>query len=222
MDVKTFKNVHVLNHPLLSHKISKIREEKTKTNYFRQLVKEIAIIEGYEALRDLPTHLREIKTPVEMTIQPFINSHNLCFVPILRAGLGMSDGLLELVPGAHCGHIGLYRDETTHEPHEYYCKLPEDIQNMDVYVCDPMLATGGSAIDAIKMLQKHDCKNIKAFICIIAAPEGVKAFCEAYPDVPLYIGALDRQINEKAYICPGLGDCGDRIFGTAVSKKEDE
>lgn len=222
MDVKELKNVHVLNHPLLTHKISKIREEKTKTNYFRQLVKEISIIEGYEALRDLPTFMKEIKTPVEMTTQPFINPRKLCFVPILRAGLGMSDGLLELVPGAHCGHIGLYRDEVTHEPHEYYCKLPDNIQKLDVYVCDPMLATGGSAIDAVRMLQKHGVRHVKGFICIIAAPEGVETFSKAFPDIPLYIGALDRCLNEKAYICPGLGDCGDRIFGTAVSKDDEE
>lgn len=218
MDLTNYKNVIELTHPLLKHKISKIRESKTKTNYFRQLVKEIAIIEGYEALRNLPTYTKEIETPVEKTIAPMINSHNLCFVPILRAGLGMSDGLLELVPGAHCGHIGLYRDEVTHKPHEYYCKLPEEIAKMDVYVCDPMLATGGSAIDAIQMLKMHGA-HIKGFICIIAAPEGVKAFSEAFPDIPLICGNIDRCLNDKAYICPGLGDCGDRIFGTEASKK---
>ena len=214
MNISQYKNVKVLNHPLLTHKITKLRNVKTKTNDFRQLVKEIAVIEGYETLRDVPMHMKEIETPVEKTIQPVISPSNLCFVPILRAGLGMADGMLELVPGARCGHIGLYRDEVTHEPHEYYCKLPDDIANMKVYVIDPMLATGGSAIDAIKMLQKHGVEHVDAFICIIAAPEGVKAFCEAFPDTPLIIGALDRQLNENAYICPGLGDCGDRIFGT--------
>ncbi|MCQ2087505.1 MAG: uracil phosphoribosyltransferase [Bacilli bacterium] len=219
MDITQYKNARVLSHPLLTHKISKLRSVTTKTNYFRQLVKEIAVIEGYETLRDLPTYMREIETPVEKTVQPVIDASSICFVPILRAGLGMADGMLELVPGATCGHIGLYRDEVTHEPHEYYCKLPEDIANKRVYVIDPMLATGGSAIDAVKMLKKHGIEHIEAFICIIAAPEGVKAFCEAYPDIPCVIGALDRQLNENAYICPGLGDCGDRIFGTVNVKK---
>ena len=214
MDISKYKNVTVLNHPLLTHKITKLRSVKTKTNYFRQLVKEIAVIEGYETLRNVPTYMKEIETPVEKTVQPVINPSELCFVPILRAGLGMADGMLELVPGAHCGHIGLYRDEVTHEPHEYYCKLPEDIGNMKVYLIDPMLATGGSAIDAVKMLKKHGVEHVDAFICIIAAPEGVKAFSEEFPDIPLIIGGLDRELNENAYICPGLGDCGDRIFGT--------
>jgi len=218
MNVKDYKNCTVLNHPLLSHKITNLRDENTETNDFRQLVKEIAVIEGYEALKNLPTKMKEITTPVEKTVQPVIEPDSLCFVPILRAGLGMVDGMLELVPGAHVGHIGLYRDEVTHEPHEYYCKLPEDIAEKQVYLIDPMLATGGSAIDAIKILKQHGVKNVAAFICIIAAPEGIKGFCEAYPDIPLYVGAMDRQLNEHAYICPGLGDCGDRIFGTVVGK----
>ena len=216
-DIKNYKNAVLLNHPLLTHKITKIRDKTTKTNEFKQLVKEISILEGYEALRHLPTYDVEIETPVEKTVQPLVRRHNLCFVPILRAGLGMADGIAELVPGVSFGHIGLYRDETTHEPVEYYCKLPEDIDQKDVYLIDPMLATGGSAIDAVKMLKKHGAKKI-TFICIIAAPEGVKAFCELFPDIPLYIGALDRCLNANAYICPGLGDCGDRVFGT-VGKK---
>lgn len=219
IDLSKYTNVTYIDHPLLKHKITKLREKDTKTNDFKNLVKEISVIEGYEALRDLPTKMVEIETPVEKTIQPRVVRKNLCFVPILRAGLGMADGLLELVPGCTCGHIGLYRNEITHEPVEYYCKLPEDIADRRVYLLDPMLATGGSGIDAVKILRKHGAKNI-TFICIIAAPEGVKAFSEACPDVRLFVGALDRCLNEKAYICPGLGDCGDRTFGTVVNPKK--
>lgn len=215
MNIKDYPNVTLLDHPLIKHKISKLRDVNTKTNEFRQIVKELAIMEGYEALRHLETIDKEIETPIEKTIQPVVEAKKLCFVPILRAGLGMVDGLVELVPNAKVGHLGLYRDEVTHTPVEYYCKLPNSITECDVYVIDPMLATGGSAIDAIKLLQNRGVKRI-SFICIIAAPEGVKAFKEAYPDVPLYIGSLDRELNENAYICPGLGDCGDRIFGTTV------
>ena len=213
MELKNPSNVIVLNHPLIAHKITQLRNKETKTNQFRLLVKEIAILEGYEALRNLDTHLVEIETPIEKTLQPSVNRKELCFVPILRAGLGMQDGMLELVPGATCGHIGLYRDEATKEPIEYYCKLPADISEKNVYLIDPMLATGGSANDAVKMLKRHGAKKI-TFICIIAAPEGVEAFNKENPDIPLYIGALDRELNENAYICPGLGDCGDRTFGT--------
>ena len=213
IDISKYKNAIVLKHPLITHKITQLRDKETKTNQFRLLVKEIAILEGYEALRNLPMYNVEIETPVEKTIQPVVNRKRLCFVPILRAGLGMADGMAELVPGASFGHIGLYRDEVTHLPIEYYCKLPSNIDEKEVYVIDPMLATGGSAIGAVEMLKKHGARQI-SFICIIAAPEGVKAFCEKYPDIPLYIGALDRCLNDRAYICPGLGDCGDRIFGT--------
>ena len=217
IDLSKYKNLVVLNHPLLTHKITQLRDIQTGTNQFRLLVKEIAILEGYEALRHLPMHNIDIVTPVEKTTQPVVDRKSLCFVPILRAGLGMADGMAELVPGATFGHIGLYRDEETHEPVEYYCKLPNNIADKDVYLIDPMLATGGSSIGAVKMLRKHGAKKI-TFICIIAAPEGVKAFCEAFPDVTLYIGALDRCLNDKAYICPGLGDCGDRTFGTVGNK----
>ena len=213
IDVKQYKNVILLDHPLIAHKITQLRDKNTKTNQFKLLVKEVAILEGYEALRHLPIKMVEIETPIEKTLQPTVTRKTLCFVPILRAGLGMADGMAELVPGATFGHIGLYRDEVTHEPVEYYCKLPSNIDEYDVYVIDPMLATGGSAMDAVKMLKNHGAKKL-TFICIIAAPEGVKAFCEKYPDIPLYIGALDRELNENAYICPGLGDCGDRVFGT--------
>ena len=215
IDISQYKNAILLHHPLLAHKITQLRDKTTKTNQFRVLVKEISIIEGYEALKNIPTHEIEIETPLEKTMQPVVNRRELCFVPILRAGLGMADGMAELVPGSTFGHIGLYRDEETHEPVEYYCKLPADIGEKDVYLIDPMLATGGSAMGAVEILRKHGAKKI-TFICIIAAPEGVKAFCEKYPDIPLYIGALDRCLNEKAYICPGLGDCGDRTFGTIV------
>ena len=213
MELSKYKNVTVLNHPLITHKIAKLRDVNTETNLFRQLVKEIAVLEGYEALRTVKTRDIEITTPIEKTIQPMVDTSELCFVPILRAGLGMVDGILELVPNAKVGHLGLYRNEETHQPVEYFCKLPKSIAKCDVFLIDPMLATGGSAIDAVKSLRKYNVKNI-SFICIIAAPEGVKAFAEAYPDIPLYIGCLDRELNENAYICPGLGDCGDRIYGT--------
>ena len=213
MNIKDYPNVTLLEHPLLKHKISHLRMKETPTSEFRQFVKEIAMMEGYEALRSLKTVDVKINTPIEECVQPIVEGSKLCFVPILRAGMGMVDGLTDLVPTAHVGHIGLYRDEKTHEPHEYYCKLPNGLENMDVYVLDPMLATGGSAIDAIKMLKAHGAKKL-SFICIIAAPEGVAAFKKEFPEVPLYIGALDRELNENAYICPGLGDAGDRIFGT--------
>ena len=213
MDLSKYSNVTVLNHPLIKHKITKLRDKNTETNLFRQLVKEIAVLEGYEALRTIKTQQIEVITPVERTIQPYVDTSKLCFVPILRAGLGMVDGILELVPNAKVGHLGLYRDEETHQPVEYFTKLPKSIAKCDTYLIDPMLATGGSAIDAVKTLKKYGVKNI-SFICIIAAPEGVKAFAEAYPEIPLYIGALDRELNKNAYICPGLGDCGDRIYGT--------
>lgn len=213
MDISMYKNVRLLDHPIIKHKISILRDKDTPTSEFRQLVKEIAVMEGYEALRDVKTKQVEIQTPIEKTVQPMVEGRELCFVPILRAGMGMVDGFTELIPTARVGHIGLYRDEVTHEPHEYYCKLPDHLDTKQVYVIDPMLATGGSAIDAIKLLKQHGAKNLH-FVCIIAAPEGVKAFCEANPDIPLYIGALDRELNKNAYICPGLGDAGDRIFGT--------
>lgn len=213
MDLKNYPNVTVLNHPLIVHKIAKLRDVNTETNLFRQLVKEIAVLEGYEALRTIRTHDVEIVTPLEKTVQPMVDTSELCFVPILRAGLGMVDGMLELVPNAKVGHLGLYRNEETHQPVEYFCKLPKSITKCDVFLIDPMLATGGSAIDAVKTLKKYGVNNI-SFICIIAAPEGVKAFADAFPEIPLYIGCLDRELNENAYICPGLGDCGDRIYGT--------
>ena len=206
-------NVIIMDHPLIQHKISRLRDKSTGTNEFRTLVSEIAMLMGFEALRDLPTELVEIETPIETTKQPMIAGKKMAIVPILRAGLGMVDGVLQLVPSAKIGHIGLYRDQDTHEPHEYYCKLPEPIDQRTILVVDPMLATGGSGADAITMIKQHGGKNIK-FMCIIAAPEGLERLHKDHPDVQIYVGALDRQLNENAYICPGLGDAGDRIFGT--------
>ena len=207
------ENVTIMEHPLIQHKISRLRDKTTGTNEFRTLVSEIAMLMGFEALRDLPTELVEIETPIETTMQPMIAGKKMAIVPILRAGLGMVDGVLNLVPSAKIGHIGLYRDPETHEPHEYYCQLPEPIEQRPILVVDPMLATGGSGADAITMIKQHGGKNIK-FMCIIAAPEGLERLHKEHPDVQIYVGALDRQLNENAYICPGLGDAGDRIFGT--------
>ena len=211
--MENFNNVTILSHPLITHKISRLRDKNTGTNEFRKLVEEIAMLEGFEALSDLPLEDVEVETPIETCMTPMLSGRKLAIVPILRAGLGMVEGLVSLVPSAKIGHIGLYRDEETFEPHEYFCKLPSPIEERTIVVCDPMLATGGSAIDAISMIKKHGGKKIK-FVCIIAAPEGVKKLSEAHPDVQIYVGNLDRCLNEKAYICPGLGDCGDRIFGT--------
>ncbi|MDD6347917.1 MAG: uracil phosphoribosyltransferase [Lachnospiraceae bacterium] len=207
------ENIKVFDHPLIKHKISLLRDKATGTNEFRKLVEEIAMLEGYEALSDLPTELVEVTTPIETCLTPMIAGRKLAIVPILRAGLGMVSGILALVPTAKVGHIGMYRDETTHEPVEYYCKLPSPIEERTIVVTDPMLATGGSAVDAIDQIKKHGGRTIK-FMCIIAAPEGVKRLHEAHPDVQIYIGSLDRELNADAYICPGLGDAGDRIFGT--------
>ncbi len=206
-------NVIVLDHPLIQHKISLLRNEQTGTNEFRALIEEIAMLMGYEALRDLPTEEVSVKTPIETTMTPMIAGKKLAVVPILRAGLGMVNGILALVPSAKVGHIGLYRDPETHEPHEYYCKLPAPIDQRTIVVVDPMLATGGSGAEAVDFIKQHGGKNIK-FMCIIAAPEGLKRLHEAHPDIQIYVGHLDRCLNEHAYICPGLGDAGDRIFGT--------
>lgn len=205
--------VYINNHPLVQHKISILRDKNTGTNEFRSLVGEIAMLMGYEALNDLPTEKVEVETPLETCVTEVISGRKMAIVPILRAGLGMVDGILNLVPASKVGHIGLYRDEETHTPVEYYCKLPNPIEERIIVVTDPMLATGGSAIDAISQIKKHGGKKIK-FMCIIAAPEGLKALEEAHPDVQIYVGHLDRQLNSDAYICPGLGDAGDRIFGT--------
>ncbi|MGN0994028.1 MAG: uracil phosphoribosyltransferase [Butyricicoccus sp.] len=207
------ENVTILDHPLLQHKISILRDIRTGTNEFRQLVEEIAMLMGFEALRDLTTEEVEITTPIETCKTPMLSGKKLAIVPILRAGLGMVGGILKLVPLAKVGHIGLYRDPVTHEPHEYYCKLPDPIGERDIVVVDPMLATGGSAVSAIDFIKQHGGKKIK-FVCIIAAPEGLEKLHSAHPDIQIYVGHLDRCLNDHAYICPGLGDAGDRIFGT--------
>ncbi len=205
--------VTIMDHPLIQHKLTFLRDEKTGSMEFRNLVSEIAMLMCYEATRDLPLEEVEVKTPVAVAKTKVIAGKKLAFVPILRAGLGMVDGVLALVPSARVGHIGLYRDPETLQPVEYYCKLPADIEEREVIVVDPMLATGGSAIDAITQIKKRNPKDIK-FMCIIAAPEGLNALKEAHSDVDIYVGALDSHLNDHGYIVPGLGDAGDRIFGT--------
>ena len=205
--------VFVNRHPLVQHKITRLRDKTTGTNEFRSLVEEISMLMGYEELADLETDNIEVETPLERTPSPVIAGRKMAVVPILRAGLGMVNGIQALVPTAKIGHIGLYRDPESHEPVEYYCKLPTPIEERTIVVTDPMLATGGSACDAIRMIKQHGGKKIK-FMCIIAAPEGLERLQKAHPDIQIYVGHLDRQLNEHAYILPGLGDAGDRIFGT--------
>ncbi len=205
-------NIHVMDHPLIKHKISRMRKKTTFTKEFREFVGEVSMLMGYEATRNLPLKEKEIETPLQETVGSFI-AKKVALVPILRAGLGMVDAIKSLIPTAKIGHIGLYRDPDTHEPVEYYCKLPNEIEEAEVLVLDPMLATGGSAVAAIDFIKKRGAKSIK-FMCIIAAPEGVKALSEAHPDVEIFIGNIDDGLNEKCYIVPGLGDAGDRIFGT--------
>lgn len=206
-------NVTEFTHPLIAHKISLIRDKNCGTREFRTVIGEIATLMGYEILRDLETELVEIETPMEKTMAPMIKGKKLAVVPILRAGLGMVDGILSLVPSAKVGHVGMYRDEETLEPKEYYCKLPEDIDQRLVLIVDPMLATGGSADAAVEFVKKQGAKHIK-FASIIAAPEGIKMLSEKHPDIQIYCGSIDRELNEHGYILPGLGDAGDRIFGT--------
>lgn len=207
------ENVTEFTHPLIAHKISLIRDKNCGTREFRTVVGEIATLMGYEILRDLETELVEIETPMEKAMVPMIKGKKLAVVPILRAGLGMVDGILSLVPTAKVGHVGMYRDEETLEPKEYYCKLPEDIDQRLVLIVDPMLATGGSADAAVEFVKKQGAKQIK-FASIIAAPEGIKMLSEKHPDIQIYCGSIDRELNEHGYILPGLGDAGDRIFGT--------
>ena len=205
--------VVVMDHPLIQHKIGLMRRTETGSKDFRTLAGEVAMFECYEATRDLELQDVEIETPICKTTVKELKGKKLAVVPILRAGLGMVNGILALVPSAKVGHIGLYRDEVTHEPHEYYCKLPNPIEERTIIVTDPMLATGGSGVSAVDFIKEHGGKKIK-FMAIIAAPEGLKRLHEAHPDVQIYVGHLDRCLNENAYICPGLGDAGDRIFGT--------
>ena len=203
----------VISHPLIQHKLSILRRTTTSTQDFRELVDEIAMLMGYEVSRDLPLEDVEIQTPVATTVQKQLAGKKLAIVPILRAGIGMVDGFLSLVPAAKVGHIGMYRDEETFQPVEYLVKLPEDIDQRQIFVVDPMLATGGSAILAVDSLKKRGAASIK-FVCLVAAPEGVAALQEAHPDVDIYTAALDEKLNEHGYIVPGLGDAGDRLFGT--------
>ena len=206
-------NLHIIDHPLITHKLTIMRQSETGSKDFRQLLKEIAMLMGYELTRDLPTEEITIQTPITEMRAKIVSGKKLAIVPILRAGLGMVDGLESLLPVAKIGHIGLYRDPETHLPVEYYCKLPQDIEERMVILVDPMLATGGSAADALTMLKNRGCHNIR-FMCLVAAPEGVKKVQAAHPDVDIYTAALDSHLNEHAYIVPGLGDAGDRIFGT--------
>ena len=207
------ENVCIFDHPLIQHKLAIIRNKDTGTKEFREIISEIATLMCYEATRDLPLMDVQVPTPIAVANAKMIAGKTLAFVPILRAGLGMVDGVLSLVPGAKVGHIGMYRDPETHKPVDYYCKLPADLSERDVFVLDPMLATGGSAIDAVTRIKEFSPKRIK-FMCIIAAPEGVEAFTKAHPDVPVYCAGLDERLNDHCYILPGLGDAGDRIFGT--------
>ncbi len=207
------EKVHVVDHPLLAHKLTILRDKNTSTKDFREIVSEIGMLLTYEATRDLPLTTKEIETPICKTVQPTLAGKKIAVVPILRAGLGLVDGVLRMVPAARVGHIGMYRDEETLIPHVYFCKMPKDIAERDVMIVDPMLATGGSANAAIEEMKKRGCKNIKLMV-LVAAPEGIDTVRKAHPDVDIYAGALDEKLNEVGYIVPGLGDAGDRIFGT--------
>ncbi len=211
--MEQYSNVQIMNHPLIKHKISMLRKCETGHKEFRELVGEIAMFMLYEATRDLATKKVQIETPICTAEVDMVAEERFVIVPILRAGLGMVDGLVTMLPTARIGHIGMYRDHETHEPITYYCKMPEDVAESEVIVCDPMLATGGSAIASLDVLKRKGVKNLR-FMCIVAAPEGVKALAEAHPDVKVYAGVLDDCLNENKYIVPGLGDAGDRIFGT--------
>ena len=211
--MEKYNNVHILDHPLIRHKLAIIRNKNTDTKQFREIISELATLMAYESFKDVPTQEIQVETPLETTSQTVVKENSIAIVPILRAGLGMVDGILSLFPAAKVGHIGLYRNEETLEPQEYYCKLPSNIEEKVVMVVDPMLATGGSACDAIKMLKKRGCRKIK-LMSIIAAPEGVDKVASAHPDVDIFVSTLDRCLNEHGYILPGLGDAGDRIFGT--------
>ncbi|MBQ1228465.1 MAG: uracil phosphoribosyltransferase [Firmicutes bacterium] len=205
--------VYVFDHPLIQHKVSLMRKTDTNVKEFRELAKEVATLMGFEAKRNLPLKEVEIETPMCKAKVNMLDGEDIAIVPILRAGLGFVDGMLALVPNAKVGHVGLYRDPETHEPVEYYCKLPVDIEKRKIFVVDPMLATGGSAVAAIDFVKKRGGKDI-AFMCLLAAPEGLKVLEEAHPDIDIYIAALDERLNENAYILPGLGDAGDRLYGT--------
>ncbi len=211
--MREYPNVFIFEHPLIKHKVSILRDKNTGMKEFRELIEEITTIMTYESMRDVALVPVEVETPLEKTVQYRVPEESVAIVPILRAGLGMVNGVHRVFPTARVGHIGMYRDEETLEPHEYYCKLPEGIEDKTVILVDPMLATGGSACDALAALKKRGCKKIR-FMSIIAAPEGIRAVAEAHPDVSLFVSTLDRCLNENGYILPGLGDAGDRLFGT--------
>ena len=211
--MKNYPNVFIFDHPLIKHKVSILRDKDTGMKQFRELIEEITTVMTYESMRDVKLEPVEVETPLERTTQWRVPEESIAIVPILRAGLGMVNGVHKVFPTARVGHIGMYRDEETLEPHEYYCKLPEGIEDKTVFLVDPMLATGGSACDALAALKKRGVRHIK-FMAIIAAPEGIEAVATAHPDVPVYISTLDRCLNENGYILPGLGDAGDRLFGT--------
>ncbi len=211
--MKQYDNVFIFDHPLIKHKVAILRDKRTGMKEFRELIEEITTIMTYESMRDVSLVPVQVETPLEVTTQYKVPEESIAIIPILRAGLGMVNGVHKVFPTAKVGHIGMYRDEETLEPQEYYCKLPDGIEHKTVLLVDPMLATGGSVCDALAALKKRGCKNIR-FMCIIAAPEGVQKVAEAYPDIPVYVSTLDRQLNEHGYILPGLGDAGDRLFGT--------
>lgn len=211
--MKKYDNVFIFDHALIKHKVAILRDKNTGMKEFRELIEEITTIMTYEAMRDVDLVPVQVETPLEVTTQYKVPEESVAIVPILRAGLGMVNGVHRVFPTAKVGHIGMYRDEETLEPQEYYCKLPDGIEEKTVFLVDPMLATGGSVCDALAALKKRGCKKIR-FMCIIAAPEGVRKVAEEYPDIPVYVSTLDRQLNEHGYILPGLGDAGDRLFGT--------
>lgn len=211
--MKDYKNVFIFDHPLIKHKIAILRDKHTGMKEFRELIEEITTIMTYESMRDVELIPVQVETPLETTVQYKVAEESIAIVPILRAGLGMVNGVHNVFPTARVGHIGMYRNEETLEPQEYYCKLPEGIENKTVFLVDPMLATGGSICDALDALKKRGCKKVKV-MSVIAAPEGIEKVAEAHPDVPVYVSTLDRELNEHGYILPGLGDAGDRLFGT--------
>ncbi len=211
--MKNEKNIIIMDHPLIQHKITLLRDKNTGSKEFRELINEVTMLMCYEAMRDLPLEETEVETPIQTTKSKTLSERHLAFIPILRAGLGMVEGILNLIPTARVGHIGLYRDHETLQPIEYYCKLPSDINERDVIILDPMLATGGTAVDAVSLVKKRKPKSIK-FMCILSSPQGIELLSNAHPDIKIYCAAKDKDLNENGYIVPGLGDAGDRIFGT--------
>ena len=211
--MKNENNIIIMDHPLIQHKITLLRDKNTGSKEFRELISEVTMLMCYEAMRDLPLKEIDVETPLQVTKSKTLSERHLAFIPILRAGLGMVDGILNLIPTTRVGHIGLYRDHKTLQPIEYYCKLPSDISKRDVIILDPMLATGGTAVDAVAMVKKRNPKSIK-FMCILSSSQGIELLCSSHPDIKIYCAAKDNALNENGYIVPGLGDAGDRIFGT--------